>query len=123
MYSIVAVFNFQYFQYSIHAANQQLLATELCKTKQNRAASIIHEIFEQRNIQYNLRSQTHFQLRSDKTVNCGLRSRSFMISDLCSETKGFSVRARLLAICRGELSAVIALANVSVFVKRVVEES
>ena len=34
----------------------------------------MHEIFEQKNIQYNLRSQTDFQLGSVKTVNCGLRA-------------------------------------------------
>ena len=33
----------------------------------------MHEILEQRNINYKLRSQTDFQLRSVKTVNCGLR--------------------------------------------------
>ena len=32
------------------------------------------EIFEQKNIQYNLRSQTDFQLGAVKTVNCGLRA-------------------------------------------------
>ena len=31
-----------------------------------------------------------------------------MVSDLRSETKGFPVRVWLLAMCRGELSAVIA---------------
>ena len=31
-------------------------------------------MFEQRNIQYNLRSQTDFQLGSVKTVDCGLRA-------------------------------------------------
>ena len=32
----------------------------------------MHEIFEQRNIQYNLRSQNDFQLGSVKTAICGL---------------------------------------------------
>ena len=42
------------------------------------------------------------------------RARSLVFSDLCSETKGslgnqtFPVRVRLLAMCRGELSVVIA---------------
>ena len=35
-------------------------------------------------------------------------SRSLVVSDLRSETKGFPVRVRLPAMCRGELSAVIA---------------
>ena len=34
----------------------------------------MHKISEQRNIQYNLRSQTDFQLRSVKGVNCGVRA-------------------------------------------------
>ena len=58
---------------TIHVRNLRILATELYKTKGNLAPSIMHEIFEQRNIQYNLRSQTDFQLGSVKTVNCGLR--------------------------------------------------
>ena len=59
---------------TIHVKNLRILATELYKTKENLAAPIMHEIFEQRNIQYNLRSQTDFQLGSVKTVNCGLRT-------------------------------------------------
>ena len=57
---------------TIYVRNLRILATELYKTKENVAAPIMHEIFEQRNIQYNLRSQTDFQLGSVKTVNCGL---------------------------------------------------
>ena len=38
----------------------------------------MHEIFEQWNIQYNLRSQTDFQLGSVKTVNCGLRALRYL---------------------------------------------
>ena len=37
-----------------------------------------HEIFEQRNIQYNLRSQTDFQLGPVKTVNWGLRALRYL---------------------------------------------
>ena len=59
---------------TIHVRNLRILATELYKTKENLAAPIMHEIFEQRNIQYNLRSQTDFQLGSVKTVKCGLRT-------------------------------------------------
>ena len=47
---------------TIHVRNLRILATELYKTKENLAAPIMHEIFEQRNIQYNFRSQTDFQL-------------------------------------------------------------
>ena len=38
----------------------------------------MHEMFEQRNIQYNLRSQTDFQLGSVKTVNCDLRALRYL---------------------------------------------
>ena len=40
---------------TIHV-NPRILATELYKTKEYLAAPIMNEIFEQRNIQYNLRS-------------------------------------------------------------------
>ena len=63
---------------TIHVKNLRILATELYKTKENLAAPIMHEIFEQRNIQYNLRSQTDFQLGSVKTVNCGLRALRYL---------------------------------------------
>ena len=38
----------------------------------------MYDIFEQRNIQYNLRSKTDFKLRSVKTVSCGLRSLRYL---------------------------------------------
>ena len=59
---------------TIHVRNLRILATELYKTKENLAAPIMHEIFEQRNIQYNLHLQTDFQLGSVKTVYYGLRA-------------------------------------------------
>ena len=55
---------------TIHVRNRRIVATELRKTKENLAARIIHEIFEQRDIQYKLRSQIDFQLGSVKAVNC-----------------------------------------------------
>ena len=61
-----------------YVRNLRILATELYKTKENLAASIMHEISEQRNIQYNLRSQTDYQLGSVKTVNCGLRALRYL---------------------------------------------
>ena len=64
---------------TIHVRNLRILATELYKTKENLAAPIMHEIFEQRNIQYNLRSQTfRFSVGSVKTVNCGLRALKYL---------------------------------------------
>ena len=56
----------------IHVRNLRILATELYKTKENLAAPIMQEIFEQRNIHNNLRSHTDFQSGSVKTVNCCL---------------------------------------------------
>ena len=53
---------------AIHVRNQTILATELYKTKKYLAAPIMHEIFEQRSIQYNPRSQRDFHLGSAKTV-------------------------------------------------------
>ena len=63
---------------TIHVRNLRILATELYKTKENLAAPIMHEIFEQRNIQYNLCLQTDFQLESAKTANCGLRALRYL---------------------------------------------
>ena len=63
---------------TIHVRNLRILATELYRTKVNLAAPIMHEIFEQRNIQYNLRSQIDFQLGSLKTVNCRLRALRYL---------------------------------------------
>ena len=37
------------------------------------------EIFEQMNTQYNLRSQTNFELVSVKTVNCGLKALIYLV--------------------------------------------
>ena len=46
---------------TIHVKHLRILVTELYKTKENLAAPIMNEIFEQRNIQCNFRSQTDFQ--------------------------------------------------------------
>ena len=63
---------------TIQVRNLRILAIELYKTKENLAASIMHGTLEQRNIQYNLRLQTNFQLGSVKTVNCGLRALRYL---------------------------------------------
>ena len=63
---------------TIHVRNLRILATELYKTKENLAAPIMHEIFEKQNTQYNLCSQTDFQLGSVKRVNCGLRALRYL---------------------------------------------
>ena len=62
----------------LHVRILRILATEPYKTKENLAAPIIHETFEQRNIQYNLHSQTDFQFGSVKTVKCCLRAGRYL---------------------------------------------
>ena len=64
---------------TIHVRNLKILATELYKKKENVAAPVMHEMFKQSNIQYNLLSQTDFQLGSVKTVNCGLRYSDILV--------------------------------------------
>ena len=59
---------------TIYVRNLRTLTMELYKTKQNLAATMMHKISEQKNIQNNLRSQTGFQLELVNTINCGLRA-------------------------------------------------
>ena len=53
----------------IHHRNIRLLGTELYKTRNNISNHIMNELFEQRNIIYNLRSQTDFTTGPISTVN------------------------------------------------------
>ena len=69
---------------TIHVRNLRILATELYKTKENLTAPIMHEIFEQRNIQYDLRSQTDFHLEPVKTVNCSLKALRYFCPKICN---------------------------------------
>ena len=57
--------------FSIHHRNIRLLEIELCKTRKNISCHIMNELFEQRNIIYNLRSQTDFTTGPISTVNNG----------------------------------------------------
>ena len=50
-----------------------------CMKKENLAAQIMFEVFEQRNIQYNLCSRTDFQLGAVKSVSCGLRALNILV--------------------------------------------
>ena len=56
---------------SIHHKNIRLLGIELYKVKNNLYTHLIPEIFNLRNIDYNLRSQTNFTQGSVNTVNYG----------------------------------------------------
>ena len=55
-----------------------MLARKLYQTKENIAAPITHKVFDQKNIQSNLRSLTNFQLGSVKAVSCGLRALRYL---------------------------------------------
>ena len=59
---------------SIHHRNIRLLSIELFKVKNGLSNQIISELFDLRNIEYNLRSQTDFSLGAVNTTNYGLRS-------------------------------------------------
>ena len=59
---------------SIHHRNIRVLGIELYKTRNNISSHIMNELFEQRNIIYNPRSQTDFTTGPISTVNNGLKS-------------------------------------------------
>ena len=63
---------------SIHHRNIRLLGIELYKTRNNISSHIMKELFEQRNIIYNLRSQTDFTTGPISTVNNGLNSLRYL---------------------------------------------
>ena len=52
---------------TVHHRNLQLLAMELFKARINLSPVIMGDIFSQRNIAYNLRSQTDFKLDQTRT--------------------------------------------------------
>ena len=59
---------------SIHHKNIRLLGIELYQVKNNLSTHLMSEIFNLRNIDYNLRSQTDFKQGPVSTVNYGLKS-------------------------------------------------
>ena len=63
---------------SIHHRNLQFLATEMCEVKNNLSPSIIAELFEQRNENYNLRNNNPFTIPAVSTVHHGSESISFL---------------------------------------------
>ena len=75
---------------SIYQRNILLLGIELYKTKNNIANHIMNELFEQRNILYNLWSPADFPTGSNNTVNNGLKNLRYLgpkINHLVLETK------------------------------------
>ena len=63
---------------SIHHKNIWLLGIELYKVKNNLSTHLMSEIFNLRNIDYNLRSQTDFKQGPVNTVNYGLKSLRYL---------------------------------------------
>ena len=63
--------------YSIHHRNIQSLATELFKIKTKVSNDIIYDIFNIREIKYNLRSQTDFSGHCVNTNKFGINSLKF----------------------------------------------
>ena len=63
---------------SIHHKNIRLLGIELYKVKNNLSTHLMSEIFNLRNIDYNLRSQTDFKQGSVNMVNYGLKSLRYL---------------------------------------------
>ena len=67
---------------SIHHKNIRLLDIELYKVKNNLSTHLMSEIFNLRNIDYNLRSQTDFKQGPVNTVNYGLKSLRYLAPKL-----------------------------------------
>ena len=64
---------------SVHNRNLQILATKMCKIKNELSPSIVIELFEQRNEQhYDLRNNSQFTIPPIRTVYRGLESISFL---------------------------------------------
>ena len=63
---------------SIHHKNIQLLGIELYKVKNNLSTHLMSEIFNLRNIDYYLRSQTDFKQGPVNMVNYGLKSLRYL---------------------------------------------
>ena len=59
---------------SIHHRNIRLLSIKLYKVKHNLSNQVMSELFNLRNINYDFRSQTDFELRPIYTTAYGLRS-------------------------------------------------
>ena len=59
---------------SIHHRNIHILATELYKIVNGYSSKVMSEIFDVRDLNYNLRSQTDFLIGSVNSVNYGINS-------------------------------------------------
>ena len=63
---------------SIHHRNIRLLAIELYKLKNNLSSQLMLDLFQRREVNGNIRSQTDFSLRSVNTSSYGLRSLRYL---------------------------------------------
>ena len=67
---------------SIHHRNIRLLSIELYKVKHNLSNQVMSELFNLRNINYEFRSQTDFELRPIYTTAYSLRSLKYFSKNL-----------------------------------------
>ena len=63
---------------SIHHRNLQVLAIQMFKIKNNIAPEFLNEIFQERSLPYNLRTNSHFCSRQVRSVYHGTESLSFL---------------------------------------------
>jgi len=68
--------------FCVHHRNIQSLAIELFKVKNNLSNSIMCDIFETRNINYNLRSQTDFTTGTINTSSFGINSLKYLATKI-----------------------------------------
>ena len=67
---------------SAHHRNIRLLAIELYKAKNNLSSQLMLDLFQRREVNYNIRSQTEFSLRSVNTSSYGLRSLRYLAPNI-----------------------------------------
>ena len=67
---------------SIHHRNIRLLAIELYKAKNNLSSQLVLDLFQRREVNYNICSQTDFSLRSVNTSSYGLRSSRYLALEI-----------------------------------------
>ena len=64
---------------SIYNRNIRLLAIELYKAKSNLSSQLMLDLFQRREVNYNIPSQTDFSLRSVNTSSYGLRYLRYLV--------------------------------------------
>ena len=63
---------------SVHHKNIQVLTTEIYKTVNGLAPTIMYSIFEIKNIEYNLRNKNNFKSRRINSVRYGIDSLTYL---------------------------------------------